>query len=179
MWGMRCGRAQSQDLPWGLWGKGGLVGRQGRWVQTGRASRFLRLIHVVLEAVDRTAAEGAFHQGGCELSAGSTPKGPLSAQPTCPFVPSRIQALPSVATQSISASSSLGQPIRSEFSDPSTYLSGPSCISDPSLPCPPVPLKEQSLEYVFTRDSWGSPLNPHTPSDEPHKGLFPTEPSAP
>ena len=41
--------------------KEGLVGGGG--VQTGRASRFLRLIHVVLEAVDRTAAEGGIPSG--------------------------------------------------------------------------------------------------------------------
>ena len=35
----------------------------GGGVQTGRASRFLRLIHVVLEAVDRTAAEGGIPSG--------------------------------------------------------------------------------------------------------------------
>lgn len=64
MWGMRCGRAQSQDLPWGLWEqRKGLWGGRGRWVQTGRASRFLRLIHVVLEPVDRTAAEGGIPSG--------------------------------------------------------------------------------------------------------------------
>ena len=40
--------------------------RKGLWaggVQTGRVSRFLRLIHVVLEAVDRTTAEGGIPSG--------------------------------------------------------------------------------------------------------------------
>lgn len=61
MWGMRYGRAQSQDLPWGLWEQ--RKGLWGRGVQTGRVSRFLRLIHVVLEAVDRTTAEGGIPSG--------------------------------------------------------------------------------------------------------------------
>ena len=60
MWGMRYGKAQSQDLCWGLWEQ-----RKGLWGRGGadRASRFLRLIHVVLEAVDRTAAEGGIPSG--------------------------------------------------------------------------------------------------------------------
>lgn len=52
---------RARTCPGDCGSKGRACGRGG--VQTGRVSRFLRLIHVVLEAVDRTTAEGGIPSG--------------------------------------------------------------------------------------------------------------------